>query len=135
MPPPPRPPLGTPRTHHTTTVVQEQPQRRAEECGAGFVGSGHDEPTTATMVHCNDDSHARHTQGAPSSALSTTPSTGPRPRHRARERTPTAHDDDGSAQRRDDADGRSGMAKGCSGAAADVNDILKEIMDDDVKKS
>ena len=76
-----------------------------------------DEPTTATMAHRDDDSHARHTQG-PSSALSTTPSTGPRPRHRARARTPTAqstrtaHDDDGSAQWRDDADGCSGMAKG-----------------------
>ena len=104
------PPLTT--LHRAAT-----PRRRAQ---------AHDVSRARRRTDDSDDGAPRrrqprtpHARG-PSSALSTTPSTGPRPRHRARERTPTAqgtrttHDDDGSAQQRDDADGRSGMAKGCS---------------------
>ena len=110
--------LGEPMPPPLTTLHRAAtPRRRAQ---------AHDVGRARRRTNDSNDSAPRrrqprtpHARG-PSSALSTTPSTGPRPRHRARERTPTAqgmhtaHDDDGSTQRHDDADGRSGMAKGCS---------------------
>ena len=103
----------------TTLHRAAMPRRRTQAHNVGRARRRTDDSDDGALRRRQPRTpHAR----GPSSALSTTPSTGPRPRHRTIERTPTAqgtraaHNDDGSAQRCDDADGCSGMAKGCSGA-------------------